>query len=206
MNRKKEAVLWSFVVAGLIVSFSYTGLCDEQEITEKQEMEQYSKEMNKYVEQATVDLAETKKYFDKEDSQYANYNDILLELKQKEIDIMKKIAQAAKDNDKSKIKQYEKEQEETQYQLTLTSLKKEMAQTLYDAEKRASQYPLSERITSGISKLRKSYAALIKAHMEEYRASTNLKRAYKAKDDAQKICEINFLEAEKQKKIKEVLE
>lgn len=203
--KTKKRIFLETVIITLIFFGANTVICDEQqEAVDQEALKKSAAEMEQYVADAKKQLEESTKCFAEEGQEFADYNKILLDQKQKEIDLMQKMVDAIKNNDKAQLENLEREKDDLAYQTTLTSLKKEMAQTVSELQKRAKDYPGDERIQSGISLVQSRFSEVIKAEMDAYRANRDLKYAYKAKENACKMCDVYFLDAEKQKKIDEI--
>ncbi|MDV7401950.1 hypothetical protein RZS08_61585, partial [Arthrospira platensis SPKY1] len=99
------------------------------EMEEKREqLNAYAAELTTYITQAIADYEQTRIDFEKENSEFletARYNQRLLNFKQQQIDTMKELLLAVRNNDVKSIETLEKQQIITEHLFTLAALEKD---------------------------------------------------------------------------------
>ena len=185
---------------------------EEKEIDKKAEklehMKKYAAEIEKNLDESLDHLDKERTYFvdDKEQQKYADYNKSILEMRQFEIDLMKKMIKAANDNDPNSIERLEQEKNKVAQEIYLMELKKENEYMINTYNKDYTDYLDDKKINSGIQLVDESYHDVINAQEALYEAEKNLKDAYDKKEKAVKLMDVYLLEAQKNKKIKELSE
>ncbi|MCD6459289.1 hypothetical protein J7L67_01310 [bacterium] len=208
-NSLKFIVIFIFVLNSFVVPV-FKLSCEEGDAGKKngqiEQMQKYSKEIEKNIAESVKCLDEQRTFFveDKTEQKYIDYNKSILEMKEYEIDLMKKMVKAAISNDVSALERLEQEKNKISREINLIELKKEKEYVLNTYNENHRQYIDDKKIKSGLKLVEQSYDDIITAQEAQYEAEQNLKNAYDRKDKAVKLMDIYFLEAQKNKKINEL--
>ena len=202
-----------FLAVNIVMNSVSPVYCEEEkQIDEKTEqlehMKKYAAEIEKDLNDALDCLDEQRTFFTEDEDQqnYVDYNKSILEMKQFEIDLMKKMMKAALDNDRLALERLEEEKNKISQEVSVIEFKKEKEYTINYYNKEYSDYLDDEKISSGIELIEEAYNDVIAAQEALYDAELNLKNAYDKKEKASKLMEVYLLEAQKNKKIKELSE
>ncbi|RJP59245.1 MAG: hypothetical protein C4541_06480 [Candidatus Auribacter fodinae] len=111
----------------------------------------------------------------------------MVRVKKQEIDTLEKIVAALSDGDTEQLEELEETREGLAYEYTLNSLKKEMLLVIRELDDKTNQYPDDESLKQHNAEVRRTFAQLIKAHMDLYKNTVTLKRTYQEKDRVLKL-------------------
>jgi len=183
---------------------------EEKEIDSKtkqlEHMKKYAAEIEKNLGESLDHLDKQRSYFveDEDQQKYADYNKSILEMRQFEVDLMKKMLKAANDNDPLSLERLDQEKNKIAQEIYLMELKKEKEYMINSYNKDYAEYLDDKKISSGIQLIDESYHDVINAQEALYEAEMNLKSAYDKKEKSIKLMDVYLLEAQKNKKLKEL--
>jgi len=111
---------------------------------------------------------------------------------------------AANDNDPLSLERLDQEKNKIAQEIYLMELKKEKEYMINSYNKDYAEYLDDKKISSGIQLIDESYHDVINAQEALYEAEMNLKSAYDKKEKSIKLMDVYLLEAQKNKKLKEL--
>lgn len=160
-------------------------------------------ERDMYTVKIIAELSESRKnleqmltFYEREDQKvFKEYNEELIKITRDHISIMEKLIKAIRKGKQEDIPTLERQKDYIAHTKNVAELKREMAVTMADYERRAQSFPDDFRVKTGMINLKNAFRELIDAQVMLYQAETQIKEVYGKRDKAIDLLEMYILDA-----------